>query len=235
MSQAQSQRGRKVVAKKKNPLVPFYWGVGALVILGAAFLITYAARGGFGGSAVSPVNAPTGRTEEGFWYKGSPDAAVTVIEYGDFQCPTCAFYFKNLGPIITRDYIEPGKVQFVYHEFPLDSHQHAVPAAEAARCAGDQGKYWEMHDMLFINQDQWSLLSTVDNVFSGYAGQIGLNRADFDACMSAGTHNAAVVAAGQSSIERGITGTPTFDVNGQLVDLNGLPGAIEAALRAAGQ
>ena len=101
MSQAQSQRGRKVVAKKKNPLVPFYWGVGALVILGAAFLITYAARGGFGGGAVSAPNAATGRTDEGFYYKGNPDAAVTVIEYGDYQCPTCGFYFKNLGPIIS--------------------------------------------------------------------------------------------------------------------------------------
>lgn len=235
MSQAQSQRGRKVVAKKKNPLVPFYWGVGALVILGAAFLITFAARGGFGGAAVTPVNAPVGQTAEGFWYKGSPDAPVKVIKYSDYQCPSCAFYFRNLGPIISRDYIEQGKVQFIYHEFPLDSHQHAVAAGVAARCAGDQGSYWSFHDMLFINQDQWAQLSTVNNVFSGYAGQLGLNRAEFDACMSAGTHNAAVVAAGQASIARGITGTPTFDVNGQLTDTTGLPGAIEAALRAAGQ
>ncbi len=235
MSQAQSQRGRKVAGKKSNPLVPFYWGVGALVVLGAAFLITFAARGGFGGGTVTPVNAPVGQTEEGFWYKGNPDAAVTVIEYGDYQCPTCGFYEKNLAPIITRDYIEPGKIKFVYHEFPLDSHQHAVPAAEAARCAGDQGKYWEMHDMLFLNQDQWSQLNTVNNVFSGYAGQIGLDRGAFDACMSGGTHNAAVVAAGQASITKGITGTPTFEVNGTLVDLNGLPGAIETALRSAGQ
>ncbi|NTU80554.1 MAG: DsbA family protein [Chloroflexales bacterium] len=234
MSQAQSQRGRKVAAKKRNPLVPFYWGVGAIVVLGAAFLITYFVRSNQSPSIV-PVNAPVGQTAEGFWYKGSPDAKVTVIEYGDYQCPTCAYYEKNLGPIITRDYIETGKVQFIYHEFPLDGHQHSVPSAEAARCAGDQSKFWEMHDMLFANQSQWATLNNVSNVFSGYAGQIGLNRGDFDACMSAGTHRAAVTAAAQDSIAKGITGTPTFNVNGQPVDLNGLPGAIEAALRAAGQ
>ncbi len=235
MNQARSQRGRKVAAKKQNPLVAFYWGVGAIVILGAAFLIAFAARGGFSGGTVTPVNAPVGRTEEGFWYKGNPDASVKVIEYGDYQCPSCGFYFRNLSPIITRDYIETGRIQFIYHEFPLDGHRHAVPAAEAARCAGDLGNYWGMHDMLFINQDQWSPLNTVNNVFSGYAGQLGLDRAAFDACMSGGTHNADVVAAGQASIQRGVTGTPTFDVNGQLVDMNGLPAAIEAALRAAGQ
>jgi protein-disulfide isomerase len=235
MSQAQSQRGRKVATKKQNPLVPFYWGVGALVVLGAAFLITFAARGGFGGTTVTSVNAPVGQTAEGFWYKGSPDAAVTVMEYGDFQCPTCAFYDANLAKIIDRDYIETGKVKFVYHEFPLNGHQHAVPSAEAARCAGDQGKFWEMHDMLFLNQDQWAQLNSVNTVFSGYAGQIGLNRATFDACMSAGTHRAAVTAAGDESIAKGITGTPSFDVNGQVVDMNSLPGAIETALRAAGK
>lgn len=94
-----------------------------------------------------------------------------------------------------------------------------MAASEAARCAGDQGNYWQMHDMLFTNQDQWAPLSTVSKVFSGYAGQLGLNRADFDACLANGTHNA----------------TPTFSVNGQLIDATGLPGAIDAALRAAGQ
>jgi protein-disulfide isomerase len=235
MSQAQSQRGRKVATKKRNPLVPFYWGVGALVVLGAAFLITYFVRNSSGAATVTAVNAPVGQTAEGFWYKGDPAAKVTVIEYGDFQCPTCAYYEKNLAPIISRDYIEAGKVQFIYHEFPLSGHQHALPAAEAARCAGDQGKFWEMHDMLFTNQGQWATLSSVSNVFSGYAGQLGLDRGTFDACMSAGTHRDVVVAAGESAIAKGIGGTPTFEVNGQTADLNALPGAIEAALRTAGK
>lgn len=235
MSQAQSQRGRKVAVKKRNPLVPFYWGVGALLVLGTAFLITYAVRGGFGSNTVPPVNAPVGQTAEGFWYKGSPDAPVTVIKYSDYQCPSCAFYYRGLGKIVERDYIETGQVQFIYHEFPLDGFQNSLPAAQAARCAGDQGQYWGMHSLLMQNQDTWAQLRTVNNVFSGYAGQLGIDRAAFDTCLSSGTHLAAIQAAGQAGIAKGVTGTPTFEVNGQLVNSSGLPGAIEAALRASGQ
>jgi protein-disulfide isomerase len=234
MSSVPSQRGRKVAAPKRNPLIPFYIGVGAVLLVGAAFLITWQLLRN-NNSQISAVNAPVGQTEEGYWYMGDPEAAVKVIGYEDFQCPACAFYEANMAEIIKRDYIEAGKIQFIYHEFPLDGHPHAVPAGEAARCAGDQGQFWQMHAMLYANQDQWSPLSTVSNVFSGYAGQLGLNRATFDSCMSGGAHNAAVVAAGQAAVAAGANATPTFSVNGQLVDASGLPGAIEAALRAAGQ
>jgi protein-disulfide isomerase len=233
MSSVPSQRGRKVAAPKRNPLIPFYIGVGAVLLVGAAFLITWQLLRN-NNSQISAVNAPVGQTEEGYWYMGDPEAAVKVIGYEDFQCPACAFYEANMAEIIKRDYIEAGKIQFIYHEFPLDGHPHAVPAGEAARCAGDQGQFWQMHAMLYANQDQWSPLSTVSNVFSGYAGQLGLNRATFDSCMSGGAHNAAVVAAGQAAVAAGANATPTFSVNGQLVDASGLPGAIEAALRAAG-
>jgi protein-disulfide isomerase len=234
MSSLPSQRGRKVATPKRNPLVPFYIGVGALLLVGAAFLITFMVRNN-SSADVTTVDYPVGQTAEGFWYKGNPDAPVKVIKYSDFQCPACGFYFRNLGEIIQRDYINAGKVQFIYHEFPLDGHQHAVAAAQAARCAGDQGKYWQMHNMLFTNQDQWSPLSNVKNVFSGYAGQIGLNRAEFDACVANGTHVDELTAAAESSAAAGVQATPTFSVNGTLTDASGLPGAIEAALRAAGQ
>lgn len=237
MSQAPSpsQRGRRVTTKQRNPLVPFYWAVGAIVILGVAFLITFAARGGFGGSTVTPVNAPVGQTDDGFWYKGDPDAPVTVIKYSDFQCPSCGFYVQRMSSVIERDYIEQGKVKFVYHEFPLNGHQHAIAAGSAARCAGDQGQFWGMHDLIFQNQDIWSQARTVNNIFSGYAGQLGIDRAAFDQCLSSEKYTPAMTAAAEASIARGVTGTPTFEVNGTLVNMNGLTSAIETALRAAGQ
>lgn len=235
MSQPQSRRGRRVAERKRNPLIPFYWAIGALVVVGAAFLITFAVRGGFGGGEVPTINAQTGQTPEGFWFKGDPEAVVTVVEYADYRCPACAFFDRNMSPIITRDYVETGKIQMIFHEFPLNNNAQAISAAEAARCAGDQGQFWEMNHLLMTNQGQWAQLNNVNNVFSGYAGQLGLDRAAFDSCMSAGTHNAAILAAVESSVARGVTGTPSFDVNGQLVDMNGLPGAIEAALRTAGQ
>lgn len=230
----QSQRGRKVEARKRNNLTIFYLVVGAVIILGATFLITMAVRGGFSGEATT-VNAPTGRTAEGFYYKGNPEAVVKVIAYEDYQCPACAFFEKNLAPIVARDYIETGRIQFIYHEFPLDIHPNAVPAAEAARCAGDQGKFWEMQSLIFQNQAIWAQVNSPTGAFSGYAGQLGLDRAVFESCLSAGTHRDAVTAAGQASIDAGVQATPSFSVNGQLVDANGLVPAIEAALRASGQ
>ena len=85
---------------------------------------------------------------------GKPDAPVTLIEFSDYQCPFCADDFsKARSPHSRRTYIDTGKVRYVFRDFPLDSlHPQARKAAEAAHCAGEQGKYWEMHDTLFKNQ-----------------------------------------------------------------------------------
>ncbi|MGQ9925970.1 MAG: DsbA family protein [Chloroflexaceae bacterium] len=234
MSSVSGQRGRKVTAPKQNPLIIFYLVVGAIVLIGIAGLATWLLRSRANPTIAAPT-VPVGQTDEGFWYKGNPDAPLTVIEYADYECPACAYYNRNMAPIISRDYIETGKVKFVYHEVPLTIHRHAVPAAAAARCAGEQGKFWQMHDMLYLNQQQWSPLNNVQNVFSGYAGQLGLDRAAFDACVSNDAQSQAVAAAAEAAFAAGVNATPTFNVNGRIVDMRELPGAIEAALRAAGQ
>jgi protein-disulfide isomerase len=225
----QGQRGRKVAPNKRQSLSRFYIVVGAVVIVAIAALVTVLLRNN---SNDAPINAPIGVTADGFYYKGSPDAPVKVVKYSDYQCPACAFYDAQLAPIIERDYIETGQVQFIYHEFPLDIHANAAAAGEAARCAGDQGQYWAMHDALFRNQSQWANQASPLAAFGGYAGQIGLNRAEFEACMADGRHTADIAAAGESAIAAGVPATPTFNVNGQLVDSSGLVSAIEAALRA---
>src|SRR5712691_1751168 len=83
---------------------------------------------------------------------GDRAAKVAVIEYSDFQCPFCARYAKETFPQITSDYVDTGKVKYAFHDLPLDFHKYAFKAAEAAHCAGDQGKFWEMHGLLFQNQ-----------------------------------------------------------------------------------
>jgi protein-disulfide isomerase len=143
-----------------------------------------------------------------------------------------------MAPIIDRDYVNTGKIQFIYHEMPLTNiHQNAQASAEAARCVGDQDqtKFWQIHDMLFINQDQWASLSSPANVFSSYAGQLGLNRSTFDSCLSSGTNRAVIEASAQTAIAAGVNATPTFDVNGRQVSAPELASAIDAALRAAGK
>ena len=176
-----------------------------------------------------------GITEDGYYYKGDPNAPVKVIKYSDYQCPACRSYAMNLAKIVNRDYIETGKVQFIYHEFPLTQHQNAVPAAEAARCAGEQNKYWEMHDILFARQNDWAELASPLNTFYGYARELGVDSGKFEACMSEGRYTAKISESGQQAIAANIPATPTFFVNGQQVSTAQLVTTIDAALRSAGK
>jgi protein-disulfide isomerase len=229
----QSTRGRRVKAAKQNNLLYLYIAVGVVAMVAVVGLVIFLNRNS---NEVKAPMAPVGRTAEGFYYKGNPDAAVKVIAFEDFQCPGCAYFSRNLAPILERDYINTGRVQFIFHELPLTNiHPNAVAAAEAARCAGDQGKFWEMHDQLFNNQSLWAQLSSPLNTFSGYAGIIGINRTTFEACMQAGTHREAILTAAKDAATLGVQATPSFSVNGQLVDSNRLFTAIDAALRAAGR
>lgn len=229
----QSTRGRRVKTAKQNNLLYLYIAVGVIAVIAITSLVVLLTRNN---TEVKAPTAPVGQTEEGFYYKGDPNAAVKVIAFEDYQCPGCAYFSRNLAPILERDYINTGRVQFIYHELPLTNiHPNAVAAAEAARCAGDQGKYWEMHDQLFANQSLWAQVNSPLNVFSGYAGRIGIDRAAFDACMQAGTHREAILAAAQEAAALGVQATPSFSVNGQVVDSGRLFTAIDAALRAAGR
>lgn len=233
----QSRRGRKVARNNRSSLSTFYLGVGAALIVVIGFVGVFTIRNNVSSPATA-LAAPVGRTADGHYYKGNPEAAVKVIEYGDYQCPSCADYDRSLARLIDRDYVNTGKVQFIYHELPLTSiHPNAQISAEAARCAGDQGidKYWLMHDMLFQKQDQWALLDSPLNVFSAYAGQIGLDRNAFVSCVTSGTNRAVIAASEQAGMAAGISSTPTFDVNGTRVTVSQLDNTIMAALRAAGQ
>jgi protein-disulfide isomerase len=231
----QSTRGRKVAPPAKSNRVVLYSLIGLGVVLASIIgLVAFASRAN---TEVSAPTAAVGRTPEGFYYKGDPAAAVTVTAYEDYQCPACAYANANALQQLEELYINTGKVKLVYHELPLNSHANAVPAGEAARCAGDQGAgaFWMMHDLLFQNQGIWSTLASPVNTFSGYAGQLGLDRAAFDSCMEQGTHRAAVEAAGQAALAAQVQATPSFDVGGVIVDQARLLATVDAALRAAGQ
>jgi protein-disulfide isomerase len=178
------------------------------------------------------INAPKGTTPEGFAYKGSPDAPVTVIEYGDFQCPSCAAFATQSEEQFDRLYVETGKVRFIYHDFPLPQHNYAMIAAAAARAAGEQGKFWEMHDLLFSRQRTWSGSRNIRPLLSSYAEAIGLDRQAFDEALDSGKFTKALEASREQAAARGVQATPTFEVDGQLVDSSQLGAAIEQALAA---
>ena len=128
---------------------------------------------------------------------GTPEAPLTLIEFSDYQCPFCRRFAETTLPLLKRDYIETGKLRYVFRDFPLDRlHPQARKVAEAAHCAGDQGQYWAMHDLLF--QQQQAL--QVDRL-KGYARQLGLNARAFEACLDQGKYATNV----QQDLEDGTT------------------------------
>jgi len=141
----------------------------------------------------------------GFPSMGSKDAPVTIVEFSDFQCPFCRRHFSNTLPQIKSDYVDTGKVRYVLVDNPIPSHRYARPAAEAAHCAEDQGKYWEMHNYLFSNQNRIQ----PDN-FPAFAKDLGLNEKDFAACMAANRHESQIQAGERLAAAAGARGTPSF-------------------------
>lgn len=143
-------------------------------------------------------------------FKGGENAKVTVVEYSDFQCPFCAkgtIVIKELESYYGQD------IRLEYRHFPLmQIHEKAEKAAEASECAVDQGKFWEYHDKLFANQNA---LDTVS--LKKYARELGLDGAKFDACLDSGEKKPIVISELRLGEKLGITGTPTFFVNGQMV------------------
>jgi len=138
-------------------------------------------------------------------FKGDKNAKLTLIEFADYQCPFCGRHFRETEPQIQRDYVKTGKVKFIFWDFPLKSHKDAFKAAETARCARDQGKYWEMHDRLFTNQESLSLQD-----LSRHARAIGLDPRSFQLCLDDGKHEAEIRKDMDKAIEVGVKITPTF-------------------------
>ncbi len=138
-------------------------------------------------------------------FKGKADAQVTIIEFSDYQCPFCGRFVKNTFPEIAKKYIDGGKIKYVFRDFPLEFHKQAPKASEAANCAGDKGKYWEMHDKLFDNQNAL----TVDKL-KLYAADIGLDAESFNACLDSGKHAEEINKDLDEGKKAMVSGTPTF-------------------------
>jgi len=141
--------------------------------------------------------------------RGPADAAVTIVEFSEYQCPFCARVTPTLKAIEQK---YGSKVRLVFKDFPLQNHLQAPKAAEAAHCAGDQGKYWELHDRLFANQQ---LLQVPE--LKKHAAAIGLEQAAFDQCLDSGRHAANVQEDVDYGGRMGVGSTPTLYINGRLV------------------
>jgi protein-disulfide isomerase len=144
---------------------------------------------------------------------GSDDAPVTMVEFTDYQCPFCGRFYSQTLDQIKTEYVDTGKVKLYIKDFPLDSiHPQARPAANAARCAAEQGNFWDFHDKLFDNQGSLS-----ESNYKIWAGEIGVDQAQFDSCLDSKKYDELVTADLNEGTAAGIRGTPGFIVDGQLV------------------
>jgi protein-disulfide isomerase len=146
--------------------------------------------------------------------KGKSTATVTLMEFSDYQCPFCARHYRDVMPTLMTEYIDTGKVKFVMREKPIPSlHRNAMNASMAALCAGDQDKYWEMHDLLFENQRELG-----DENLKAFAGTIGIDTSQFNECLDGEKYKKQIADDIRLSEKLGMSGTPGFIVG--LTDKN---------------
>jgi protein-disulfide isomerase len=178
------------------------------------------------GLEIDPKTTETGKdglivgfTADGHPFRGDPNAAIVIMEYSDFQCPFCSRFYKETLPDIEKNQLATGGAVLVFYDFPLTNiHPQATAAASAARCAGEQGAlaFWSMHNALFENPGQWSN-NNANTVFVGYADENGLDTTSFEACLEASKYEEVIQADLDSGLSQGISGTPSFLINGQLL------------------
>ncbi len=163
-----------------------------------------------GGTLSSPVTASD-------WMRGNPNATVTLVEYSDLQCPACRAAQTAVQEVLKK---YGDKIKFVYRHYPLAQiHHNAQIAAQAAEAAGNQGKFWEMHDKLFDNQNSWSSTKNPLDTFVFYAGELGLNVDQFKTDFGSSAVASKITAQALGGDTSGVNATPTFFLNGEKVNL----------------
>jgi protein-disulfide isomerase len=189
---------------------------------------------------VTPV-AANPRPQANGLSMGDPNAPVKVVEYADFQCPSCRLFFETSEAAIEANYVATGKVYYTFHpfsfidEFPGATGNESKNAAEAAYCANDQKKFWEYHDILFTNQGSENSGSFSDRRLTAFADSIGLDMVKFNACYKSHKYQQQVIDDENTSNQAGVSETPSFIVNGVLVLPTALTTTIDADLTAAGK
>jgi protein-disulfide isomerase len=201
----------------------------AAVLVGAGAIAWYLKQSAFGGPVASPspgTASPSSTPKTGDpgadppHVEGDAKAPIVLEEFGDFQCPPCG----AVHPILKTMQQEFGpRLRIIFREFPLvPAHQHALAAARSAEAADMQGRFWEMHDMLYDNQKTWSNAFDVRPIFEGYAAKIGLDVEKFKRDISSESVAQRIFLDGKRGRSLGVVGTPTLFMNGREVPFESL-------------
>jgi protein-disulfide isomerase len=214
-------RGRRAdVVKKKakaQSRTPFYAALAVIAVVGVGALAFVASRPKNATTTVNPAAIVAGEPQG--YLLGKPDAPVQVIEFADFECPACGQFATLAEPDIRKRLIEPGTISYRFYDFPLPMHKNTWAASNAAACADEQGKFWEMHDQLFNAQDQWNgeATSRPKSKFQEYAKAMGLDVGKWEACFDSRKYQGRIKANEQMAEKRGAGQTPTFVIGNKMV------------------
>jgi protein-disulfide isomerase len=159
--------------------------------------------------------------------KGKANAPITIVEFADFQCPFCGRFASDTFQQLVQSYVDTGKIKFVYKQYPLPFHLNAQPAAMAAECANEQGKFWPMHDKLYATQTTWpgQDAATVKKTFKEYAVSLELKAASFNSCLDSNKYADKIQKESIQGSQYGVSDTPTFYIGNQKVGYKQLVGA----------
>jgi protein-disulfide isomerase len=197
--------------KTSKPLSPYLH-----LLIPVAFILGLGSGYLLWGRTIPPVSADTTGVQrvtvstEDDPSIGPEDAPVTIVEFSDYQCPYCQVWYQRTFDQLMTNY--PGLIRFVYRDLTLPSHPEAIPAAEAAQCAGDQGAYWKFHDSLFSGQ---YILGRAG--YDQIASDLGLDATSFEACLDDHRYLAEIKEDTSDATRAGLSGTPSFVINGRIL------------------
>jgi protein-disulfide isomerase len=207
----------------------FYLLLGAVAVIGGGALFLSARnRPASVLSWDGPAPAPAADGFSGYTM-GSDSAPVEITEFLDFECPACAMFATIQFPTVRDQLIATGRVRWRSRDLPLSGHKYSRFSAHAAHCAAEQGKYWEMHDALFGNHSWAQTGKDPGGLFRQMAQGVGVEVARYDECMESARYAGRIEASRQEGERLGSTGTPSFFVNGRLVQTRGVPNSDEIA------
>ena len=211
---------RRAAREAQAGMKKFYYLFGAVAVIGIGVVGYNVGSGVLSAAATAPIELELSDDEalvalaQGVTL-GDDQAPVTVVEFGDYQCPGCGAFALSVKPQLEGTMVASGEVKFVFYDFPLISiHPNAFLAARAARCSADQDAYWEYHEVLFRNQSRWAVATMPASAFEDYAEEVGMDGSTFSACLNSDKYADVVTANMELGVRLGVSGTPTVLVEG---------------------
>jgi protein-disulfide isomerase len=211
-------KGRAAPKRTSNSTRIFYLALVVIAVAGIGALSYMSRRPA--DREVSAVDSTLPKVQSNGYVMGDSSAPIEVVEFGDFECPSCARFSTLTEPEVRSRLVDKGVIRFRFIDFPLAMHRNTWPASRAAACADEQGKFWQMHDALFQSQDQWNGEATgnPNPIFKQLAQQIGLNQKQFDDCVDSKKTQAKIQAHEQLAEQQHIQATPSFIIGGKIVE-----------------